>query len=105
MAERVMDLSTPGVIEVGGPMVLAPGFTPEQFDRAIQRAHNDGIVIEPSEMPYYVVASNPTNGARYTVSRLSCTCPAGRKAENCKHRAMAIFMADVTHELKRRKAA
>lgn len=104
MAERIIEAGAPDVIEVGGHLVLAPGFTPRDFDRAIYRAHNENIRIEPSDMPAYVLAVNPNSGATYTVSRSSCTCLAGRKGNACKHRALAIFLADVTKELDRTAA-
>ena len=85
--------------EIAGHRVTAPGFSPESFDRAIYRAHNDGLQVAPTDRSDCVLVSNPTNGASYTVSRRSCTCKAGQRGTGCKHRALAIFLADIVHSL------
>lgn len=94
-----------GRLQVGGFTVDAPGFTVDTFDRAIYRAHNDGLTIAPTDRGDCVLVTNPTNGASYTVSRSQCSCTAGRRGLGCKHRALAIFLADIMHALPRPAAA
>lgn len=86
-------------LEVGGFTVDAPGFTAATFDRAIHRAHNDGLTGAPTDRTDCVLITNPTNGASYTVSRSQCSCKAGQRGLGCKHRALAIFLADIMHAL------
>lgn len=83
------------VFTIAGHEVEAPGFSPATFDQAIKRAHDDGIELEATDRGSVLVAVNPRRGSRYTVTRRSCTCKAGQTGIGCKHRAMAIFFADI----------
>lgn len=91
--------SAADAFEIAGHTVTAPGFSPESFDRAIKRAHDDGLQIAPTDRGDCVLVSNPTNGASYTVSRRACSCKAGQRGIGCKHRALAVFFADIMHAL------
>lgn len=89
-----------GRLVVGGFEVTAPAFTsPAQFDRAIGRAFMDDLTIAPTDRGDTVTVTNPTSGRSYTVTRSSCTCPAGARGTACKHIAFAVMVADVWHAL------
>lgn len=85
--------------EIAGHRVTAPGFSPESFDRAIKRAHDDGLTLEATDRGDCVLVSNPVNGRTYTTSRRSCSCRAGQAGTPCKHIAYAVFMADIVGAL------
>ena len=81
---------TPAPVTVGGFTVEAPGFTPDSFDRAIQRAFNDNLDLGaiPGAIGRFRV-----NG--YTTDRHTCTCKAGQAGMGCKHRAYVIYQMDI----------
>ncbi len=89
------------MLEVGSYTVDAPGFTPDSFDRAVHRAHCDGLTVTPTDGGGCVLVTNPTNGAAHTVRRRQCSCMAGQRGLGCKHRALAIMFADILHTLPR----
>lgn len=86
-------------IAVAGHTLYAPGFTADSFDRAIQRAHDEGLTVDATDRRDMVLVSNPAHGTAYTVSRSECSCKAGQRGVPCKHRALCIFLADVMHQL------
>ena len=62
--------------------------TQEQYAKALQRAHAEGVTVTVAAPSLYVV-TNASNGHSYIVSRhgeaLDCQCPAGRHDHYCKH--------------------
>lgn len=93
------DSPSPATITVAGHTLYAPTFTADSFDRAIMRAHDEGLQVMATDRRDMVLVSNPTHGTCYTVSRTTCDCKAGQRGIACKHRALAIFLADVMHQL------
>lgn len=96
---KTIVVETPDTIEVGGFTVDAPGFTAESFDRAIHRAHDNGLIVAATDRPDMLLVTNPTHGTCYTVSRDTCTCRAGEHGLGCMHRALVVFLMDVTHDM------
>ncbi len=91
-----------GMLLVGGYRITAPAFTTAvQFDRALGRAFQDGIRVEPADGPGVWLTVNPATGATYTTSRRSCSCQAWQP---CKHIPMACFVADVWNVQSARQA-
>jgi uncharacterized Zn finger protein len=62
--------------------------TSEQYAKALQRAHAEGVTVTVAAPNLYAVR-NASNGHEYIVNRhgeaLDCTCPAGRHDHLCKH--------------------
>lgn len=83
------------MLTIAGHDIDAPGFTPESFDAAIKRAHDDGIQLQATEYASVFQAVNPSHGTTYTVTRRSCTCRAGERGIGCKHRALAVMFLDI----------
>src|SRR4051812_14756937 len=83
------------MFKISGQQIHAPGFTAEQFDRAVHRAHLEDLRIYPTPTKGTVVVSNMTSRRVYRTTRTSCTCLAGERGIGCKHRALCIFLADV----------
>ncbi len=83
-------------LEVGGFTVVAPTFRDAaQFDRAVHRAHCDGLRVEATDLPGQFAVTNPTTGATYGTTRETCTCTAGQAGMPCKHVAAVVFELDV----------
>lgn len=81
---------------IDGIQIEAPGFTPEQFDRAVQRAHDEGIEVMPWAAETGTVLTTSGDGKRvYFTTRATCTCAAGQRGVGCKHRSLAVFLFDV----------
>ena len=96
----------PGTLEVGGYTVLAPTFrSADQFDRAIQRAFNDGVRVEATDRADLFLVSNPASTTAYTTGRTSCTCKAGQTETPCKHIARVIFELDIVHGVQLQEVA
>lgn len=82
-------------LDIDGKTIHAPGFTAEEFDRAIHRAFCEDLEVTPTTRRNVVaVASKRHPGVVYLTTRATCTCPAGRQGRGCKHRALAILMHD-----------
>ena len=94
----------PVPITWGGHDVDAPGFTQDQFDRAMTRAFIDDLRLKPlGNNAFLVHAPGASRGHRTT--RETCSCPAGEHEVPCKHRALVIAQLDVrAPELARRWA-
>ena len=103
--EQLIALFEPKYFTIAGHTINAPGFrSAEQFDRALHRAMCEQCEVAP--FPFgrpndhsLVIVKNPEHGTEYSVSRHMCSCPAGEQYQPCKHRALAIFLADVMGEL------
>ena len=80
-------------IHIGGYEVDAPGFTQDQYERAIARALIDRLEIYDATDCHVVCHRGATSG--YRVTRTSCDCPAGEVGMPCKHRAALIFHLDI----------
>ncbi len=93
------DDPAPTTITVGGVDVEAPGFTSHSFDRAIMRAHDAGLRVAATDRADMVLVTNRAHATAYTVSRSQCSFKAGQRGVGCKHRALAIFLADICHDL------
>ena len=87
-------------ISFGGHRVDAPGFTAEQFARAIARALVDELEIHETNGRHIVSHKGLTTG--YAVTRTSCTCKAGEVGTPCKHRAILCFHLDLREPALRR---
>lgn len=84
------------MITVAQHTINAPGFTAQSFDRAIQRAHDEGLIVR--RIPDLIMSLeviNPTHGTSYVTTRYECSCPAGQRGGPCKHRAYSIFLKDI----------
>lgn len=89
-----------GTLTVGGYRIHAPAFRDAaSFDRAIQRAFDAGLRVEPTDRPGTFLVVNPASATAYTTSRRACSCPAGQTGTPCKHIAIVCFMLDVAREL------
>jgi hypothetical protein len=78
----------------GGHTVDAPGFSQDQFDRAMARAFVDDLRITPMRgNAFLVFRPGATMGQR--VTRETCSCPAGEHDVPCKHRAVVIAHLDI----------
>ncbi len=95
---------TDSPITFGGATIDAPGFTQDQFERAMCRAFVDELVIVQDQTGQDVVCHAGTNGGYFT-SRHTCSCPAGVHGCSCKHRAFWIFVHDVRLPIQRRQWA
>lgn len=81
------------MIFLHGHEIDAPGFTAETLRAAATRATAGGIELVPTQIPRTVaVKSGPMV---YLTTRATCTCAAGQFGRPCKHRAWAIYTADV----------
>jgi hypothetical protein len=76
-----------------GQPVNAPGFTQDQFTRAMARAFCDDLQITAYHDGRHLVGYQGVYG--YVVTRTSCDCKAGRIETPCKHRALLIAHLDV----------
>ncbi len=74
--------------------VDAPGFTQDQFERALCRAIADDLVVSIDATGQHIVGPGGVNGG-YRTTRTSCDCKAGSCGQACKHRAFWIFVNDV----------
>lgn len=84
----------PDTISWGGHVVGAPGFSEDQFERAMVRAFADDLRVKQLHDGAYVVHHpGTTNG--YRVTRERCTCKAGEVGTPCKHRAVLIAHLDI----------
>lgn len=72
-----------------------PGMTARQFDQGVHRAHVEGLRVIPSGVAGIVFVTSGTKpGLCYRVTRRSCSCAAGSQGRPCKHRCLAVFVAD-----------
>lgn len=81
-------------VTFGGHVIDAPGFTQDQFERAMCRALVDELVIETDQTGLAIVCHRGVNGG-YRVTRTSCDCKAGEVGTPCKHRALLLFHLQV----------
>lgn len=79
---------------IDGIQINAPGYTAKSFDRAVERAHNEGVRTMPCAKARTVITSSGTSNRTYFTTRETCTCRAGQQGRPCKHRALAIFLVD-----------
>lgn len=81
-------------VTFGGHVIDAPGFTQDQFERAMCRALVDELEIHTDETGLAIVCHRGTSGG-YRVTRTSCDCKAGEVGTPCKHRAALLFHLQV----------
>lgn len=79
----------------GGHIVHAPGFTRDQFERAMTRAFSDDLQVKATSKHGEYVVHHPGHTSGYRVTRERCTCKAGEVGTPCKHRAVLIAHLDV----------
>jgi hypothetical protein len=91
-------------VTFGGATITAPGFTADQFERAMGRAIADDLIVTQDQTGQDVVCHAGTNGGYFT-TRESCSCKAGSCGTPCKHRAFWIFVHDVRLPIQRRQWA
>lgn len=95
--------TAPEPITYLGQPVNAPGFTQDQFERAMLRAFCDDLQITPYHDGRHLVGY--PNVYAYLVTRERCTCPAGCAGTPCKHRAFLIACLDIREPHVRREWA
>jgi hypothetical protein len=91
-------------ITFGGYEVDAPGFTPEQFVRAVARSLADDLAVSTDQAGATIVGLRSVNGG-YHVTREGCTCKARQVGTPCKHRAALIAHLDIREPALRRQWA
>ncbi len=91
-------------ITFGGATIDAPGFTADQFERAMCRAIADDLVVSIDATGQHIVGPAGVNGG-YRTTRTSCDCKAGSCGQACKHRAQLIVYLDVREPALRRQWA
>ncbi len=84
--------------------VDAPGFTQDQFERAICRAIADDLVVSIDATGQHIVGPAGVNGG-YRTTRTICDCKAGSCGTPCKHRARLIAYLDIREPALRRQWA
>lgn len=83
---------------IGGHTVTAPGFTAQQFDAAVHRAHVAGLTARPARYRGAAYVRNPQRPEPYLTTRTTCTCTAGQHGRPCHHRAFILFLEFVCGE-------
>ena len=68
----------------------APGFTQDQFDRAVVRAFIDDLEVTETDTPDRSIVGHQGTGIGYHTTRKRCGCKAGSVGSPCKHRAILI---------------
>ncbi len=96
--------SARNVITFGGATIDAPGFTQDQFERALCRAIADDLVVSIDATGQHIVGPGGVNGG-YRTTRTSCDCKAGSCGQACKHRARLIAYLDIREPALRRQWA
>ena len=86
---------TPGTLAFNGHEVNAPGFTQDQFDRAMVRAFVDDLDVSETDTPGRYMVGHRNTGIGYHVTRERCGCKAGTAGTPCKHRAFLIAHLDI----------
>lgn len=61
----------------------------------MHRAHRDGVALVATRVPAGMLATNPVTGGAYTLTRRSCTCPAGTNGRPCKQRGLYLFLSAI----------
>lgn len=83
------------VVMFAGGVIEAPGFTSETFASGVEKAVRLGTMhMVPSGHGSVLVLSART-GARYVVTRTSCSCPGHHSHGHCYHRAAVLYCSDV----------
>jgi hypothetical protein len=103
-ALRHQAITTGWPVTFGGVTVDAPGFTADQFERAICRALVDELEVHYDATGEVIICHRGQNGG-YRVSRHTCSCKAGEVGTPCKHRALYCFHLDVREPALRRQWA
>lgn len=99
-AEPVEIPASADTIIVDGSTVTAPGFTVASFQRALQRADADNLKLGWTDRPdVFTVSRGVGMNNFYVTGRSQCNCKAGQRGVGCKHRALAIFLADIGNDL------
>lgn len=81
------------------PALSHPGMSYEWFDKAVNRAIQDGCRASPipDEPGWFYVTSSSSNEV-YRTSRTSCSCLGHTHSARCKHVALVVFELDVMKE-------
>ena len=74
--------------------------TAAAIKKAVDRAKESNLLVQPSGLFRMYYVTNRTNGQRYTVNFVvrtgrrfgGCTCPAGERGIPCKHLAAAAAL-------------
>ena len=91
----VADATPEQPITYHGHEVDAPGFTQDQFDRAMVRAFVDDLEVTETDTPERYMVGHRNTGIGYHVTRERCGCKAGSSGVPCKHRAFLIAHLDI----------
>jgi hypothetical protein len=90
-------------VTFAGQTVDAPGFSQDQFERAILRALVDELQVTPANGQHIVHRATVAHG--YRVTRERCDCTAGQVGTPCKHRALLILHLDIREPAQQRQWA
>ena len=74
------------------------GMTPAWFDRALNRAIQEGKVARRIAPGRYLVSSVTAPGLWYLTTLTDCTCPGHRAHSKCCCRALAAFEEAMVRE-------
>jgi hypothetical protein len=102
-AEPVEEPASAGAITYLGQLVNAPGFSQDQFTRAMLRAFRDDLQIASYHDGRQLVGCQGVYG--YVVTRGGCDCKAGRAGTPCKHKALLVAHLDIRQPHVRREWA
>ena len=86
---------SPQPLTYHGHEVTAPGFTQDQFDRAMVRAFVDDLEVAETDTPRRYMVGHRDTGIGYLTSRERCGCKAGSARTPCKHRAFLVAHLDI----------
>lgn len=89
------DPTPAGQMTYYGATITAPGFTPESFQRSLNRARSRGTVPMISAGAGVVMVESARTEERYRVTRETCSCPEHASRGRCMHRAPCIAAADL----------
>ncbi len=101
---EMAEVISPAPVTFGGATIHAPGFTADQFERALCRAIADDLVVSIDATGQHIVGPRDVNGG-YRTTRTSCDCRAGSCGQACKHRARLIAHLDIREPALRRQWA
>lgn len=78
-----------------GAVLEAPGFTSETFTAALHRARTRGTMPMIGAGAGVVLVESVRSGARYRVTRETCSCQGSQSHGVCMHRAAVIAAHDL----------
>lgn len=83
-------------IAIRGYCIKAPGFSTEDFDTAIDRALDEGVLLEATSQLRTFRARRSGSPTIYTVTPTGCTCRAGEVGRPCEYLALALLVLAIT---------